>query len=690
MLTILFHLPSENLIELEGSHSFWLVVLSIFIACLASYAALTMNKQAQTNSFFHRYIWLSFGAMIMGFGIWTMHFIGMSAYLLPTAMEYDRLLTAVSIVPAMLASFLAFYIVSLPKRTMRMYLIAGVVMGIGISSMHYIGMIAMKMEAIAVYHTGLFIASIILAIIVSLVALSIFSKLQDYMVKHGPRLLIAIILGLAVSSMHYTGMMAVTYYVTPEHTYVSTITESIRMSFIIISITVGMSILIALLLFSSLIDRYIDYQTKYYDPLTRLPNRRLFEKKLNNTTSERSLAIWHLHNLEKINRENGYVFGDEVIQRVASIFLATKPSNADLYRIEGNRFAFIINGSGGENPLRHAMRKISSTLRLPLNFQSRDVTLPAVCAYQTAHTQAEIDEIYSDVLAVLNDPTIKFQHEIIMYNPAIHTYTFEQEIASDVERAMLENELFLVYQPKVHGKTYEVTGVETLLRWQHPKYGLLSPAIFIPILEASGQMLDVTDWIINKASSQLASWLEDGVPAKKIAINIPGPYVTSSRLLNVLKEAVAAYHLQPRFLELEITETSFVQDIDEAVKAVAILREEGFSVALDDFGTGVSSLSYLKKIPISTLKIDKSFVDGVPTSEKDSSIIQAIIAIASSLNLDIVFEGVETIEQANFLATTCQHPIIQGFCFAKPMTSNEYINWCETFPQNLNADTVKN
>lgn len=648
-----------------------------------------MNNQAQKNSFFHRNIWLSLAAFIMGFGIWSMHFIGMSAYILPTTMQYDRLLTILSIVPAMVASFLAFYIVSLPNGTIRLYLAAGFIMGIGISTMHYVGMIAMKMEAIAVYHVGLFIASIIIAIVVSFIALYIFSTLQEYLKKKGMRLLTAIILGLAVSSMHYTGMIAVSFYVTPEHTHTSTATESIRMSFIVISVIVGMSILTGLVLFSSLIDRYINYRTKYYDALTRLPNRRLFEMKLNSTTSEKSLAIWHLHNLEKVNRDNGYIFGDEVIQRVSTILLSLKPNSAELYRIEGNRFAFVINGAGAENTMRHTMRKISSTLRRPLTVQYKEILLPAVCAWQTAQNKNDTEQIYFDVLSVLNDPAIQFNHEIILFDPSIHTYTFEQEIASDVERAMLENELYLVYQPKIHGNTYEVTGVEALLRWQHPKHGLLSPAVFIPILEASNKMLDVTDWIIDKSCSQLADWLENEMLTNRVAINIPGTYVTSSRLLNVLKQAVSTYNLQSNFLELEITETSFVQDIDEAVKAVTVLRMEGFSVALDDFGTGVSSLSYLKKIPISTLKIDKSFVDGVPTSEKGSAIIQAIIAIASSLNLSIVFEGVETMEQANFLATTCKQPIIQGYCFAKPMTSSEFEKWYETFPQSLNINTTK-
>lgn len=674
-----FHLPSEDFIVLEGEHSIKIVILSIIIASIASYAALTMNQQANRNSFFHHNIWFFLAAFIMGFGIWSTHFIGMSAYSLPIKMAYDRLLTIFSIVPAMAAAFLAFYIVSLPKRTLQIYLVAGIFMGIGISTMHYLGMIAMETEAIAVYQTSIFMLSIGIAIVISFIALYIFSTLKKHTEKQFTRFFIAVLLGGAISSMHYTGMAAVTFYIPIDHTQSTIGQDNLKMSFITTSVTIGMLILIAFILFSSVVDRYVKQQTNYYDTLTRLPNRRLFEKKLLHATSEKTLAIWHLHNLEKLNRDNSYIFADEVIQQIAFTLLSLKPTSTELFRIEGNRFAFLSNQPHGDKSLIYAMREVASFLKKPIVFNNHEIIIPAVCAWQTANHSKEMNQIYRDVLAVLNDSKLQYNHEIILYDATVHTHTFEQEISNDVEHAMLENELFLVFQPKIHGKTYHMIGVETLLRWHHPKYGLLSPAMFIPALEDSGKMIDVTDWIINQTCKQLKEWKNEGFPVKQVAINIPGNYLTSSRLLKVLKQALKKHQLEAGCLELEITETSFAQTIEEAITAVQILRTEGFSIALDDFGTGVSSLSHLKKIPISTLKIDKSFIDDVPSSEKDSSIIQAIIAIGRSLNLSIVFEGVETKEQIAFLTKTCEAPIIQGYCFAKPMKSDELFDWFNAF-----------
>ncbi len=637
-----------------------------------------MNKKVYKNNFFHRIIWFFHASIIMGTGIWVMHFIGMSAYLLPITMEYNWILTILSMIPAMFVSFFAFYIVSLPKRTIPLYLIAGIIMGTGISAMHYIGMSAILIEGYMIYDQWVFTASIVTAGIISFISLYVFSTLQKHLENRFIHVITALTLGLAVSSMHYIEMTAVTFYVAPDFPF-EAVTSGSTKTLLIFSLTIGITILLALLLFSSLIDRYIKYQTNYYDSLTGLPNRRLFEKDLENPTPRRILAIWHLHNLEKINREYGYRFGDRVIQKIAVILLSLKPASAQLYRVEGHRFAFLIDEADHDRLLHQSLKEASSILRRSLTIESKKVTVPAVCAWQEAKNPNDITNIFADVLAVLNDPSLQYKHEVIRYDAMVHTYTFEQEIIDDVSHAMENDELYLVYQPKVHGKTLEIIGVEALLRWQHPTYGFLSPGVFIPILERNDKMLEVTDWIIQKACVQFNTWVKEGYEVNKIAINIPGTYVTSPRLLKVLRRAVKQYDLKPENLELEITETSFVQAINEAIEAVSILQQEGFSVALDDFGTGVSSLSYLKRIPISTLKIDKSFVDGVPTSETDSSIIQAIIALATSLNLAIVFEGVETDEQVSFLTKACEEPIIQGFCFAKPMIPTELKKWSETF-----------
>ncbi|MEG0451411.1 MAG: EAL domain-containing protein, partial [Lysinibacillus sp.] len=167
-------------------------------------------------------------------------------------------------------------------------------------------------------------------------------------------------------------------------------------------------------------------------------------------------------------------------------------------------------------------------------------------------------------------------------------------LVEDIVRALKEDELYLVYQPKIDGHTMEIFGLEALLRWNHPTYGELSPAVFIPILEKNDRMIIVTDWIIEKVCSQIARWQKVGVTFSQVSINIPGHYVTSPHLLEGLKRTISYYRLMPYQLELEITETSFVKNMKEAMRAVSIFQQEGFSVALDDFGTGVSSLSYLK------------------------------------------------------------------------------------------------
>ncbi len=679
MTGVVFKLPQMDLLEIQGEYSIPIISLSIIIACLASFTALSMNKRAQRNSFFHHKFWISLAAIAMGFGIWSMHFVGMAAFSLPVKMTYDNLLTFVSILPAMFASYLAFYIANRPKKSLWISLTAGLFMGLGISIMHYVGMIAMKMDAIFVYDVKLFVLSIVVAIGASFIALSVFSSLNYYMENYLIQSMTAIILGLAVSSMHFIGMFAIRYYTSPDYNFMPMSVHAASNKIIVTSVTAGMTILLGLLFLSSVVDRYVRYRTNYYDSLTILPNRRQFERVLESPNKNHALAIWHIHGMEKVNREHGYLVGDKVLQHISRLMMHVNPPMTEVYRIEGNRFAFLKRNAENDEVFYDAMVKVAEVLKKPISIGPKKILISAVCGWQSVKNENDKHNLYSNVLSVLNYPMIKFAHEVIRYNPHIHTFTFEREIANDVGRAMLNHEMYLVYQPKINGKTFEVKGVETLLRWNHPSYGHLSPAVFIPILEENERMLDVTDWIIEKACMQIAEWKAEGYSFGMVAINIPGQYVTSSRLLKMLKQMVHKYSLSPSMLELEITETSFVENLEKAMRAVNILRKEGFSVALDDFGTGVSSLSYLRKIPISTLKIDKSFVDEVPSSSKDSSIIQAIIALGSSLDLSIVFEGVETKEQKTFLISTCEEPIIQGYYFAKPMVSIDLIKWRQAF-----------
>ena len=278
----MFTNPSMELYSVVvGEYSFPIILLSVAIASFASYTAISMNERMQENSFFHRNLWLILASIAMGFGIWSMHFVGMSAYLLPISMTYEPILTFLSILPAIASSFLVFSLVNRTRKSIGLNLISGVMMGIGISAMHYIGMASMVSDAIYTYDLTIFTASVAIAIIVSFVAIYIFTSLQHLMKNRLLKMLTSVIMGLAISSMHYTGLMGTTYYIHRDKIDSLHEIHQMDMNYLNISVSIGLGLLLLLLLLSSFIDRYIDYRVNYFESLTRIPNRRSFEKMLN-------------------------------------------------------------------------------------------------------------------------------------------------------------------------------------------------------------------------------------------------------------------------------------------------------------------------------------------------------------------------------------------------------------------------
>lgn len=674
----MFSMPdSEDIIFLQGVYSLPIVILSVLLACFASYTALSMNERIKQNSFFNRNFWLGLASVAMGLGIWAMHFIGMSAFRLSVSMEYNVPLTILSVFPAILASYLAFYISNRINHTHWPQALAGMTMGIGIAAMHYIGMAAMEMEAQYVYEPWVFILSIAIAIVVSFVALYIFSSLQKFMGNFYVKSLTSLLMGLAVASMHYTGMEAVVFYTDKPLSGGLQHGQHMNLPLLVIAVALGITVILGLSGLSSLLDRYVDFRLNNFDALTGLPNRRQFEKVMN-SSAVASLAIIHLHGLERWNSRYGYEFGDEIIKSVSEIIVRLKAGTATVYRIEGNRFAVATVDSRDYEKLKLSMERIASVLKKSLVINEKKLVIDMICAITSAHGFDKTD-LFANTMAVLHHTSIVYKHDVIEYDPVVHTYAFERHLVHDIERAINENELFVVYQPKICTNMNQIFGVEALLRWDHPVHGLVPPGVFIPILEENGKMHEVTDWIIDHVCKQISLWKSQGLEGFKIAINVPGSYFTSPRLMGILKECVSKYDIASKYLELEITETSVIDNIENAIRVVSEFKEYGFTVALDDFGTGVSSLSYLKRLPISTLKIDKSFVDDVPQSDKDSAIIKAIISLGHSLKLKVVIEGVESEDQIEFLSKNSENPIIQGYYYSKPLKSEELVDWINDF-----------
>jgi diguanylate cyclase len=673
----MFSLPeSQSIFILHGEYSEWIVLLSVAIACCASYTAISLNQRIQQNSFFHKNFWLLLSSLAMGLGIWSMHFIGMSAFMLPIEMKYNVTLTIISIFPAIFASYLAFYFANLSNKTYYSSILSGIIMGMGISSMHYIGMAAMEMDAKYVYRPWIFFTSMFIAIVVSYVALFTFSRLQKYMGNQLIKMVTSTLMGLAITSMHYTGMSSAVFYV--EESLTSHIhMHKMDMLIVVLVVSGGISLLLLISGLTSILDRYVDHRINYFDSLTLLPNQRQFDRDINRLLTDSSLAIIHIHNLEKYNSLHGYEFGAQMVKTVGDIICSLKPASSNIYRIEEGRFAVLGHKEQDFETMKATMERILTVFSKPLKVHHQQIMLEMVCAISHTPDKKDGRELFSNVMAVLQHSSTRYNHEVVEFDSAVHTFSFEKQIIQDISIAMSNQELFLMYQPKVCSKTLELKGAEALLRWNHPTHGMISPGVFIPILEESDKLNDVTDWIVQEVMKQISLWITDGVKIVPISVNIPGTYITSARLLKVIKENLWLYKIDSRYLELEITETSVIHDIENAILALEEFRKLGLSVALDDFGTGLSSLSYLRRLPISTIKLDKSFVNGVPSSERDSSLLSAIITLCYSLQLPVVIEGVESKEQIDYIMTLSEAPYIQGYYFSRPLLPNGFVSWSQ-------------
>lgn len=415
------------------------------------------------------------------------------------------------------------------------------------------------------------------------------------------------------------------------------------------------------------------YHMAHHDALTQLPNRVLFLQRLDQhlrVEPSHSLAVFYcdLDRFKIINDSLGHEQGDQVLQLLAQRLRDLAGDANDVARLSGDEFALMLAGPAVDRDAAAALAaRILESLSRPCKVDEQELFVTASVGISLAPADGEDARSLlkqADVAMYRAKELGRNNHQFYaaeMGVKAVHRLNMETALRRAVER----QEFCLHYQPQLDLQNQRVTGMEALIRWQHPELGLVPPDEFIPLLEETRLIEEVGDWVLETACRQGQLWRESFDMPLRMAVNLSGRQFTDNRLLRRLSRILDETGFDRQLLELELTESVIMRDDRHSVRVFNALWDMDVRIAIDDFGTGYSSLSYLKRFPIDTLKIDRSFIRDITSDPDDAAIVRAIIAMANSLNLQVVAEGVETVEQREFLLATGCH-LMQGYLCHRP------------------------
>ncbi len=431
-----------------------------------------------------------------------------------------------------------------------------------------------------------------------------------------------------------------------------------------------------------------------YDQLTGLPSRDTFMELLQTDIEEArddksvlSLICCGIDDFKSVNEQCGFRTGDLILQAVADRLTGVLAGNRfTIARLGSDQFVIVEKGLRDGFQAANTADRILATLSNPMVFDDQTVTMTATLGIALFPGDAE----KGDRLLQSAEQTMALAKESGHNYFQFYVASVDQEIRErkqmekDLSAALVNNQFHLVYQPQINLETRRIIGAEALIRWEHPEKGLIPPDTFIPVTEMNGSIVELGQWVLDQACWQAARWASDGMPLR-IAINLSAVQLRQDSIVDDILDTLKRHNIPAGRLELEVTETSFMTNLEEAVEKLKRLHRAGISIAVDDFGTGYSSLTYLKRMPVQHLKIDKQFIRDLLVNEEDTRIANTIIDLGKSLNLTVVAEGVETAEQEYYLAQRgCQ--LAQGYYFSKPLKPHDF----EKFVASFHSKIVEN
>jgi diguanylate cyclase (GGDEF)-like protein/PAS domain S-box-containing protein len=430
----------------------------------------------------------------------------------------------------------------------------------------------------------------------------------------------------------------------------------------------------------------------YYDVLTGLPNRQLFKEHADRAifTAQRNgtkvaVIFLDLDNFKRINDTLGHNAGDKLLKKISKNLMvgirasdivarteAGKQSMTSLSRLGGDEFTILLTGLSDMEHAAVVAKRIIECAGLPVKIDGQELYVTGSAGIAVYPDDGEdIDTLLKNADAAMYYAKGAGRNNFQFYAKHMNASTLARlNMEAKLKKALEQNELVLYYQPQVEIRTDRIVGLEALIRWKHPEMGLVSPAEFIPIAEETGLIVPIGEWVLKTACAQVLVWHRAGFIPLRIGVNVSGRQFRQQDLVKSVKQILDTTCLDPQYLELELTESIIMHDVEEAIATLCKLKEIGLKLSVDDFGTGYSSMNYLKRFPLDTLKIDRSFVKDITTDPNDAAITKATIALAKSLDLTTTAEGVETEEQLTFLREQgCDQ--VQGYLISRPVPAEK-------------------
>jgi diguanylate cyclase (GGDEF)-like protein len=691
-----------------GTYNGWLVLLSLFMAMLASYLAFDLASRIAVSTGRSARLWLAGSGLCMGAGVWATHMLGMLALDLPFAVGFGVSPTLLSMLAAVGASGLGLYLASRGALNRLRLSTSGVSIGLGIVAAQYLGTASMAISASLRYDLGMLAAATGIAVAASVGAVWLGFTARDraawwLYAKIGS----ATLMSAAIAGMHYTAMVSARF--APDA--VPAAGAQISAAGITVAVAAVAFAIMCVNLVLSAYDSHLAsktarmatslksaneelQRTALHDTLTKLPNRILLEDRIGQAivsarrSGEQCAVLFvDLDRFKIVNDSLGHFAGDELLKAVAQRLRSVVRGEDTVSRLGGDEFVVLLRAISKTEDAATVAGKILESLKVPVSVQGRDLPISLSIGISIFPTHGEAGrELIANADAAMYQAKKSGRNQFQFFGAEMETfYSDLLSLEIDLRHALDRGEFELHYQPKFNVETEEIAGWEALLRWRHPKKGLIKPDEFMPLADDTGLIVPIGEWMLREVCAQTRAWQRQGLPGLRTAVNISGVQLRQKGMVSLVERALLDNGLAPESLELEITESVVMQDVVNMGVVLGRLRRMGVQIAIDDFGTGYSSLAYLKRLPIHTVKVDRSFVRDVARDPDDAAIVSAIVALAHNLRLKVIAEGVEHPTQLEFLRSLGVDEY-QGYLRSRPLSAEDLARFLAT-PQGKGGRT---